>query len=327
MDETSNIIENCLNNNSNKYIVLIDHRERDIIENIQNNFLFDTKNLDLGDIQIYDIQNNTPIIIIERKTYNDLAASLKDGRYKEQKLRTLNSTDMKIRKIMVLEGNKNDFPMDEKILNGVIINSMIRDQIHVYFTFNVIDTVLFIKNIYNHLPKYYDDLINEIINNEKIKEEYNLIKSVKKENLTKECAFQSMLNCIPQVSNNISKILVEKYKTFENMIHSLKNDSESNIEKIVNIISNIKYGSSQKRIGESISKKIVSFIFNISDEELIKMEDIDYGKDHKPKRKNKNIKNIDENKPDENNVIKNKKKNYKKNNNDIGLSTSMFSDE
>ena len=40
---------------------------------------------------------------------------------------------------MLLEGNKNDFPMDEKILNGVIINSMIRDQIHVFFTNNVID--------------------------------------------------------------------------------------------------------------------------------------------------------------------------------------------
>ena len=44
------------------------------------------ENLNLGDIIIYF--KETPIFIIERKTLPDLLASIKDGRYIEQKKKT-----------------------------------------------------------------------------------------------------------------------------------------------------------------------------------------------------------------------------------------------
>jgi len=46
----------------------------------------EVKNLDIGDIIIY---NGSYKLIIERKTINDLVSSIKDGRYREQKMRLL----------------------------------------------------------------------------------------------------------------------------------------------------------------------------------------------------------------------------------------------
>ena len=44
--------------------------------------------LNLGDIVI--THNDKQVIVIERKTTNDLDCSIKDGRYREQKYRLLN---------------------------------------------------------------------------------------------------------------------------------------------------------------------------------------------------------------------------------------------
>ena len=67
------------------YIIKIDNREKDIIAILQNKgYNFELENLDLGDFQFLDLTSKEPIIIIERKTYSDLNASIKDGRYKEQ---------------------------------------------------------------------------------------------------------------------------------------------------------------------------------------------------------------------------------------------------
>ena len=62
--------------------IIIDNRENDLIKLLnKNKYNFTTSNLDVGDIQY---KNDDKIIyIIERKTVNDLGASIKDGRYKD----------------------------------------------------------------------------------------------------------------------------------------------------------------------------------------------------------------------------------------------------
>ena len=94
-------------------ICKIDNRERDLIQLFQNNNVaIQSYNLDIGDIQIHYVDENNEdylLTIIERKTYDDLSTSIKDGRYKEQKNRILNSIPQNIRKIYLIEGNKNNF--------------------------------------------------------------------------------------------------------------------------------------------------------------------------------------------------------------------------
>ena len=72
-------------------ICKIDNRERDIIQKFDDNIV--KENLDIGDIQIIYKDNNDEklLVIIERKTYDDLSTSIKDGRYKEQKQRIKDS--------------------------------------------------------------------------------------------------------------------------------------------------------------------------------------------------------------------------------------------
>ena len=89
---------------STNYVLKIDNREKDLIPIFQkNNIPFVNENLEIGDILISDDAGNT-LIIIERKKYADLSASIKDGRYKEQKERLLHSLSRNVRKIYLLEG-------------------------------------------------------------------------------------------------------------------------------------------------------------------------------------------------------------------------------
>ena len=202
--------------------------------------------------------------IIERKTLADLSASIKDGRYKEQKERMLYSIKKNIRKIVLIEGTDYDnFNLPLNTLNSVIINTLIRDNIHIYMSKDKNDTIQFIENIILQLPKYYDDLKKEIIYGEEkiFNNEFNC-KINKKDNLTENICFRNMLSQIPGVSISIASIYVEKYKNMENFILKLNEESGNDKNKIIKLLSEEKYGTNQRRIGDKLSEKIVQFIFN-----------------------------------------------------------------
>ena len=83
-------------------IIDIDCREKDLIQicsllNI-NNIPINIKQLHLGDAII----NNN--VIIERKTLTDLAASIKDGRYREQSFRLQKAREEGNKIIYMIEG-------------------------------------------------------------------------------------------------------------------------------------------------------------------------------------------------------------------------------
>jgi hypothetical protein len=138
-----------------------------------------------------------------------------------------------------------------------------RDNIHIYETKNKEATVEFLENIILQLPKYYEDIKKEIVNGEEkvFMNEFNC-KTVKKENLTPETCFRNMFNQIPGVSNSIAGVLCEKYKNMENFIFELKKKSDGKKMEIINLISNEKYGSNMRRVGEKTAEKIYIYIFN-----------------------------------------------------------------
>ena len=78
-------------------IIKIDYREKKLIELIKKNEEFSKKeytllveNLDLGDIIFCD-SDGKELILIERKSIEDLSSSIIDGRYAEQSFRLNNS--------------------------------------------------------------------------------------------------------------------------------------------------------------------------------------------------------------------------------------------
>jgi ERCC4-type nuclease len=76
--------------------LVIDTREKDLIKLLKalnseqkKQIDIDVKPLDLGDVIFYD-KSGKEILVIERKSVNDLAGSIRDGRYNEQSLRLTN---------------------------------------------------------------------------------------------------------------------------------------------------------------------------------------------------------------------------------------------
>ncbi len=239
------------------YIIKIDNREGSLIQFLQKDgYAFDVEALDVGDIQIVEKESKTPIIIIERKTYSDLEASIKDGRYKEQKERMLKAYPYKVRKILLLEGDAKKFKMDQKVLNGVIINSMIRDNISVYCTKNFDEFTILFETILLNLPKYSEEIIKSVkednipIFENELNAYTHSVKSNKKENLTPKICFRNMLCQINGISNTIADTLVETYSNMGAFYKYYNEKHSNNYENMVKELSEIKYGKNSRKIGK-----------------------------------------------------------------------------
>lgn len=137
--------------------LLIDNREsiKELIPDPELNTKF--VNLNLGDY-LYKL-NGEDILIIERKTIEDYANSIKDGRYREQKARLLSNYN-KNQIIYLIEGdimeNNNSFRYNKVSKDTIIssmINTMMRDGLNVFRTKNDIETVFILQKIYKKFEK------------------------------------------------------------------------------------------------------------------------------------------------------------------------------
>ena len=243
--------------------LVIDNREKFLINIFEkNNVNILKENLDIGDIIIK--YKSSPIIIIERKTLDDLSTSIKDGRYKEQKYRLINSIDKSKKKIYLIEGFdiKNNFKLSEQTFRSCIINTILRDNINIIQTKSIDDTYNYLIKIIDQLPKYIDSLYESINNINKLECEtlnennsyVDNCKSVKKNNFNKEMFEIQQLSLIPGISTKLSKTIIDNFGSMKDIY------LYENKEKLLIEISNIKYGKSEKKIGKKIAEKIVSIL-------------------------------------------------------------------
>ena len=224
--------------------IIIDNRENSLIKLLEENKeIFIKKNLEIGDIQF--IENDKLIYIVERKTINDLGASIKDGRYKEQKMRLLSNHSDNI--YYIIEGNIDDCnTLNRKALLGSIINMSFRDNIKVISSNNIKDTYDIILQIRR---KYNEGKFKEI---ESSKDNYvSTIKMNKKENMSKEICNIVQLATIPGVSQKISKIILEKYGSISNLIEEYKKTDNL-------LLADISLG--KRKIGKVLSIKIYDYL-------------------------------------------------------------------
>lgn len=241
----------------------IDNRETELISVIKNFWKEEIKstinylNLDIADIIIY--YKNQIIYLIERKTWADLAASIKDGRYKSQKMRLIkHALDHNLNRsaiLYLLEGNipktkVNGFPVST--LQSACINMQIRDGFRVY---NTLNTAEFLKKIYNCLIKYgcYQDLIKRNTEDSIIQSN---IQIKKKNNITVENAYIHQLAVIPGVSVTKAKAITKKYRTLPLLINALIDEKTLTDIRLEN----------GRRLGPILSKRIYKYIVKPLDE-------------------------------------------------------------
>lgn len=197
--------------------ILIDYREQ-AIKTILDDNLVTYMNLQIGDIQI--IQDNpekTPIIVLERKTIQDLQHSLKDGRFSEQKKR-MNASNF-IHKGFIIEGKVSKFePQFESILKQIIIRIQLKDKMVIFLTGDIHDTTNLILEIKRKLL-----LDSKLYNHSQKQPDYiDTLHVSKKLNLTPSLCYILQLSQIPGISKSIAKVIAEKYPNWILLINGIQ---------------------------------------------------------------------------------------------------------
>lgn len=201
--------------------VIVDNREGKIITELERTtpFEYTKANLDIGD---FKFELGKKKILIERKTVDDLISSIKDGRYKEQKYRLMNEQRNNTIVIYLIEGDiwkSKKFKPDT--LYSAIVNTMIRDNIHVYISKDIEHTVLFLTKIYKQMEKNKEAFIKDVTPpNEEDTSYAQFIKPNKKANITPKICYINQLCQIPGISYKYAVGITDVYPTMKILVNT-----------------------------------------------------------------------------------------------------------
>jgi ERCC4-type nuclease len=192
--------------------VVIDCNERALLavasSVADNSFSFETGQLPVGDVAFY--AGEKLVALAERKTYSDLDASIKDGRYREQRSR--------MKEVMTTEGGPvcfyilegchcdEDFrvPGSERRIAGALENLAIEHQMGLLPTKSIEDTYRTIIRLAEKLGK--DHSRNAVPTFPKSR------KATVSENL-----LPCMLSVIPGVSGAVAQAVAAAYPSLEKL--------------------------------------------------------------------------------------------------------------
>tara|TARA_B110000008_G_scaffold279918_1_gene329618 strand:+ start:7257 stop:7922 length:666 start_codon:yes stop_codon:yes gene_type:complete len=186
----------------------VDYRERDLIERLKaENVDFSCKSLPLGDIVIV---NNGVTAIVERKRTDDFAASITDGRWREQKARLAKSGAIVI---YLIEGSLYGQSKPPETLSSAIWNTMLRDKMWVIQTRGIEDTSL-------HLQQLAQKVGNDIRGGS------GMTSLLSKRKRKCDNAYQLMLMAIPSVSERVALAIVTEYNTLTTLQAQLRKEPQ-----------------------------------------------------------------------------------------------------
>jgi len=197
--------------------VVIDTREHAFIEIIRSKVVqypfidLQIAQLAIGDMEIYG-RDNELLFVWERKTFQDLLSSIKDGRYKEQSFRLIHTYGAS-KVIYLIEGIISQLSPSEKKLAIATMSSLsLKKNFHLWRSVHVQDSVdsflVICEKLNNDMDK---GTIQQLpILPISVHEQYaeNMVKKVKKENITKENIGEIFLCQIPDISSTSAKVLM-----------------------------------------------------------------------------------------------------------------------
>lgn len=243
-----------MSESDNTISIIVDNREREIIKIIKSlvklNKLVNITQLPIGDLVI--IVEGTPVFIIERKTLTDAAASIKDGRWREQKTRLkswcVQNSQPHNHVLYIIEGDwakyrENKPRLPPSTLKSAIVNTMIRDGFRILQTESTTDTIRVLIKMIKCLEKdgYYGCKSEPTTSSR-----YLSVNVIKKKNLTPEVCYIQQLACIPGLSVGLARTISSQYPTFSSLITAIKND-----DKILLKI---------PKIGKTLNYRIIQYI-------------------------------------------------------------------
>lgn len=226
-----------------------EHHITEIFEERSIDFLKPKPQLDLGDILITNSKNTTssssalvdskankllgkssdekdekienssvPItLVIERKTFTDLKASMSDGRYHEQKSRYLQLAKGTV--FYILEDNDPQFKsLDYSAYLGMYVHTIMRDQITVFVTRSINETVDLLVKMKDTVEKFG---LNYIDRNPCTVE----ASQIKKKKAKGKDVYIQQLQCFPGISKTKALSIAEHYENISALMSALSSKS------------------------------------------------------------------------------------------------------
>jgi ERCC4-type nuclease len=198
-----------------------------------------SERLAIGDVIIATTANN-PVVIFERKTLADLAASIRDGRYKEQSFRLLEtaaSTGFAPHNIVyIIEGDlarydERHTQITKSALQSAMVSLMFYKGFSVVRTMNVGETADFILHFADKLAK--DGAAPVTHQHDTYSEVAAAAKKEKRDYITRENIGEIMLAQVPGVSPKVAAAILSKYGgsiyEFLTDLHRKINDYEESL--------------------------------------------------------------------------------------------------
>ena len=238
--------------------LIIDNRESLKDYFLENDFKWcKTENLDIGDY-IFNYKSKL-VCVIERKTIDDLANSIKDGRYREQKERLLKLYPKN--KIMYLIEGDITKPnksikynkVSKKTIYSSLINVYLRDNISIHRTNNISESIEFLKEMADKIERQGMNFLHKNTESDNL---FNNLKSKKKQ-IDEKLVYKLQLSAIPSISSKSADAIMLKYPSFNLLFSSLSSLSREDRLKELNLIkckSGDKYRKLSKRVIENIDK-------------------------------------------------------------------------
>ena len=220
--------------------ILLDCREQDLFSSLstvlnknESKIVIESSQLKVGDIIIQDDEGNE-LLVIERKSVKDLAASITDGRYTEQSFRLNNYNIHNHNIIYLIEGSITKYNSKGRRINKNAIYSSVFTLSYykgfsVYRTEGLGDTAETIFRITDKLRREKNKFGFYSGNTDKVESQsyVDVMKAEKKANVTTNNIGEVMLRQIPGVSANYAKVIMEKYNSLIDLICDLQENPDT----------------------------------------------------------------------------------------------------
>lgn len=238
--------------------VVVDIRERQLYEHLidmmsLDHVTIDHEVLDIGDVQIVIQHEAKPIVLIfERKTESDLASSIKDGRYREQKLRMLHTTETH-HCTYIIENPKHweSYAYSSPSYVGAIVNTMYRDKMHVVIVPSVRATAQWICKVVEKCIEHPHKFVSASSGDQAYLSMCR-VKTKKQDNIDVPTCFQLMLCQIPGISQKLATSISAIYPSWRVLLNALH--ACHSVDERVKLLSKIPL------IGEKKARTFLHFI-------------------------------------------------------------------
>ena len=272
--------------------IIVDVREHSLIEKLQGlpitnpHVKIATEQLLIGDI-LLRTDDQKELILFERKSLQDLLASIKDGRYKEQSHRLTHTSGLNPHHIVyIVEGVLSTLrPSDKKIVLSAIASLSYFKGFSVFRTASVFDTAEIVLAMATKIQKeieggakipLYCSVVSELASSSSqtpvletqedgvektfVSEEHvsysAFVKKAKKDNITPENIGEILLCQIPGISSTIA---AEVLKHFDNSFSRLIEEIKTYPEKLDTIYLE-SAGGKKRKLSSSVIAAIKTYL-------------------------------------------------------------------